>query len=259
MFAQPDGDLAFESWAEPQWVERDGEWVDIDTSLSVGDDGLIRPAAAADVVFSAGGSAPFATMSGSGAEFSLSWLGTLPNGIIDGDSVVYPEVYDGVDLVVRAERKGFSHLLVVKTPKAAKNPAVRDARYIIGGNAKVATADGGVTVSGPQGVVATAPPAQAWDSTRPRQAAAGALSGLDAAVAPSVSTHRAPGATARITDVDVRVESRQLRVSLDAASLDNAAYPLYIDPTLRRGAQQLGSRQQPESRHELPVGHGVAA
>ncbi|HEX5540750.1 MAG TPA: hypothetical protein VFX60_04205 [Micromonospora sp.] len=143
--------------------------MDIDTTLVVGADGLVRPVAStADVVFSPGGAGPFATMTGAGATFSLAWPVALPQGVIDEDTITYPEVHPGVDLVVRAERGGFSHLLVVKTAEAAQNPAVRSAEYLVGGTAEVTEADGGLTISGPDGLLAAAPPAMAWDSAPPQ-------------------------------------------------------------------------------------------
>jgi len=127
VLAQPSGDLVFESWSEPQWAHQNGSWVDVDTTLVVGADGRVRPVAStADVVFSPGGTGPFATMRGAGAEFSLGWPTPLPQGVVQGDTITYPNVYPDVDLVVRAERGGFSHLLVVGAAEAAQNLAVRE-------------------------------------------------------------------------------------------------------------------------------------
>ncbi|WBB46909.1 LamG domain-containing protein [Verrucosispora sp. WMMA2044] len=234
VFAQPSGDFAFESWAEPQWTRQDGDWTEIDTTLQVGQDGLVRPVAStADVVFSSGGAGAFATMTGGGATFSLGWVDPLPQGVIAGDSITYPNVYPDVDLVVRAERGGFSHLLVVKSAAAAANPLVRETRYVVGGSATVSAVGGGVTVSGPEGLLAAAPPAKAWDSTHE---VAGARAGFLADGAPSDprpdrSTARGPADAARTAAVDVQVGDGHMSVSADPELLDAGRFPVFIDPT----------------------------
>lgn len=238
VFALPSGELSFESWATPQWTKRNGSWVKIDTNLVVGDDGLVRPVASlADVAFSPGGDGPFARMSGAGAEFSLAWPEPLPAGVIDGDTITYREVLPGVDLVVRAERGGFSHLLVVKTPEAARNPAVRDAKYLVGGDATVVESQGSVVVSGPEGLLAAAPPAVAWDSRAPQPAGTATKGGLFAGDAPSTpvggvrASTRGPGDDSRRANLHVRVDRREMTISVDPALLTSADFPLFIDPT----------------------------
>ncbi|MFB9851621.1 LamG-like jellyroll fold domain-containing protein [Micromonospora andamanensis] len=234
VFAQPSGDFTFESWAEPQWTRQDGNWTTIDTTLTVGPDGLVRPvASSADVVFSPGGKGAFATMTGGGASFSLGWADPLPPGVIAGDSITYPNVYPDVDLVVRAERGGFSHLLVVKSAAAAANPLVRETEYVVGGTATVSAVGGGVTVSGPEGLLAAAPPARAWDSTLKD---AGSRSGFLVDGAPSHqnlnrSTARGPADSAKTAPVDVRVSDGLLSVSVAPALLDAGRFPIFIDPT----------------------------
>ncbi|HEX5596573.1 MAG TPA: LamG domain-containing protein [Micromonosporaceae bacterium] len=226
----PSGEFEFESWAEPQWVQRGESWVDIDTTLTVSADGLVRPVAStADVVFSSGGAGPFATMAGAGATFSLAWPVALPQGVIEGDTITYPEVHPGVDLVVRAERGGFSHLLVVKTVEAAKNPAVRSAEYIVGGTAELTEADGGLTITGPDGMLAAAPPAVAWDSTPPSDDLTGAASASAGGVAPS--SHEGPSDFAKVAPVEVRIGNKTLTIDADADLLDSGQYPVFIDPT----------------------------
>ncbi|WP_158566268.1 LamG domain-containing protein [Micromonospora craterilacus] len=241
VFAQPSGDFTLESWAEPQWAKRDGSWREIDTTLVVGTDGFVRPvASAADVVFSRGGTGAFASMTGAGASFSLGWPSTLPQGVIADDTITYPSVYPDVDLVVRAERGGFSHLLVVKSAAAADNPLVRETRYVVGGSAEVSVVDGAVTISGPDGLLAAAPPAVAWDSAPPtRTVASGARSAFLAADEPSAfdsdrSTTRGPADSATVAPVDVKVEDGSLTVAAAPEVLDAGHFPVFIDPTYDR-------------------------
>ncbi|MEU7976111.1 LamG domain-containing protein [Micromonospora sp. NPDC049089] len=237
VFAQPSGELTLESWAEPQWAKVGSRWRGIDTTLVVGGDGRVRPVAStADVVFSQGGQGPFATMTGAGADFSLGWPSALPQGVIHGDTITYPNVYPDVDLVVRAERGGFSHLLVVKSAVAAKNPAVRETRFVLGGSADVAVTDNRVTISGPGGLFAAAPPAMAWDSTAATgepsagKRGAGALdSSRERAVASSSVS--GPSDAAAVARVDVRVDKGSLTVAVDPAVLSGTQFPVFIDPS----------------------------
>jgi len=226
VWALPSGEFEFESWAEPKWTRRGGSWVDINTNLVVGDDGLARPVASiANVEFSLGGDGPFARMVDAGGDFSLSWPAPLPKGIIDGDSITYPEVYPGVDLVARAERSGFSHLLVVKSAEAARNPAVRETRYLVGGSASLAEDAGGLRIAGPGGVIAAAPPPMAWDSASVQRPAGSASPHAER------SSVRGPGDTANRAPVGVRVRSKELTVAIDDKFLEAADFPVYIDPT----------------------------
>ncbi|MFI5494721.1 hypothetical protein [Actinoplanes sp. NPDC051859] len=123
--ALPSGTFTFESSIEPERVERSGQWLDVDTNLEPGADGRLHPRAAADVTFSRGGDGPFVVLRGGGADFSLSWSGTLPPGEVSEDRVTYKNVYPDVDLVARALPGGFSHVLVVRTAEAASLPASR--------------------------------------------------------------------------------------------------------------------------------------
>ncbi|MFB9363215.1 LamG domain-containing protein [Actinoplanes nipponensis] len=242
--ALPSGSFSFETYAEPQRVERAGRWIDLDTGLAQGADGRLRPRAAADVTFSAGGAGPFATLREGGSDFSLSWPTALPAGVVSGDTVTYPNVFPDVDLVARALAGGFSHVLVVRTAAAAANPAVRETSYRIGGSATVTEAGDEITIKGPRGIIAGAPPAAAWDSARrAAKPAAALLRGQAREAAPAIaadpSTAAAPGALAERAEVDVRVEGRELKVAVDETLLDaDAQYPVYIDPTYDKAYQK---------------------
>ncbi|MTK01101.1 hypothetical protein FF096_03490 [Micromonospora sp. CP22] len=104
VLAQPDGRLRFESAVEPQRTRRaDGSWVDVDLTLRLGVDGLLRPAASvADVAFSNGGDKPLVELRRGGQSMALSWPGSLPTPTVSGDSATYAEVFPDADLVVRA-------------------------------------------------------------------------------------------------------------------------------------------------------------
>ncbi|GID26058.1 LamG-like jellyroll fold domain-containing protein [Paractinoplanes brasiliensis] len=236
--ALPSGDFSMETYLEPQRIERDDRWIAVDTNLERGADGRFRPRAAADVSFSAGGAGPLATYREGGADFTLTWPAPLPAGVVSGDSVTYPEVHPGADLVVRAVPGGFSHVLVVKNAEAAANPEVRETAYTVGGSATVTETNGEIVVKGPAGVIAGAPPAMAWDSTRqvrePRTAELRRLEpgGLAPLRVAEPSTAKAPSEFARRSGLDVRITGKKLAVSVDEDLLSaQSTFPVYIDPT----------------------------
>jgi hypothetical protein len=232
VLAQPDGRLTFESAVVPQRAKRpDGSWADLDLSLRAGRDGLLRPAVSvADVAFSAGGSGPLVTLTRSGKTLALSWPGTLRAPVVSGDSATYVDVLPEVDLVVRATPTGFTHVLVVKSAKAAADPAVRTMSLAVSGAGElVVRPDGSVLAVAGAVLVARAERAVMWDSS-PR--AGGALSiGQDPAAAES--TAFAAGDGAKTAAVATRVDAAgRLVLVPDARLLDSGAvtFPVFVDP-----------------------------
>ncbi|MET8148291.1 LamG domain-containing protein [Actinoplanes sp. NPDC049668] len=239
-FAEPSGRLTYEAAAVPQRVHRpDGSWADIDVNLAKGEGGLLRPAATlADVRFSAGGSGPLVTMVRDGKKLTMSWPhGSLPAPSVSGDSATYPGVLPDVDLVVRATRTGFTHVLVVKTPKAAANPAVREVKFDLGGDAQTRRLpDGSLQAVAGGTLLALAQAPQMWDSAVPaatsakeRSAPAGQADTRSNAVK---STHAAPGDAARVAKLGTEIDrTGDLVLRPDPRLLGSAAkFPVFIDP-----------------------------
>lgn len=229
-FANPDGTTTAELHTEPVRARSGGTWVDLDLTLRVGADGLVRPRAGAlDVAFSGGGSAPLATIRRNGTSSALSWTGTLPTPTLVGPSATYPEVLPGVDVVVTAVPDGYREVVVVKDRKAASNPAVRQLSLglDITHGRTAPMDDGGYTVVGDNGAeVFTSSRATMWDSrgnAAPQGPRAGAQDGR--AVGPLDNDHVRPVAQG--------VTARAIALTPDASMLDSAdtVYPVYIDPT----------------------------
>ncbi len=238
--AQPDGRLVLESTVEPQRTRLPGgSWADVDLKLHRSADGSVRPAASvADVRFSGGGRGVMATLVRGGSTFSLSWPGLLPVPRVAGDSATYPEVIPGVDLVLRATRTGFSHVLVIRTPQAAQNPALYRIRLGVGGDTRlVQSADGSLRATAPDGaVLASAPPAAMWDSTATVASTPGGAAATDVVTAgatgPDASSPAGPGDTAVIGAVGTEVASDgSLTLVPERALLSRSnSFPVYVDP-----------------------------
>ncbi len=124
--ANPDGTFTRSDSSMPQRVQQQGKWVPIDTTLIRQTDGSWAPkAVVTPVSFTGGGTNSMVTMRSGPDRLSFSWPDALPQPVISGDTATYPEVLSGVDLQLTADASGYSSILVVKTPKAAANPRLR--------------------------------------------------------------------------------------------------------------------------------------
>ncbi|MFC8618598.1 LamG-like jellyroll fold domain-containing protein [Micromonospora purpureochromogenes] len=231
--AQPDGRLRFEAAVVPQRTRKAGRWVDVDLGLARDGEGSWRPSASvADVAFSGGGTGPLVTLRRSGRKMTMSWPGgPLPAPTVSGDSATYADVFTDVDLVVRATPTGFIHALVVKSARAAANPAVREVRFGLGGDAAVSAGpDGRLRAMVGSNVLASSESAVMWDSRV--STGGGRSAALRAGEAPSPSTAAAAGEAARVAPVAVQVAGRDLVLRPDVKLLNapDAVFPLFIDP-----------------------------
>ncbi|MGW0433684.1 LamG-like jellyroll fold domain-containing protein [Micromonospora sp. NPDC003197] len=231
--AQPDGRLRFEAAVVPQRTRKAGNWADVDLGLTQGPDGLWRPlVSVADVAFSSGGTGPLVTFHRGGRTMTMSWPGgALPTPSVSGDSATYANVLPDVDLVVRATWTGFAHVLTIKTPVAAANPAVREVRFGLGGDAQVqAGPDGRLRAMAGQTILASADPAVMWDSRTDVAAPGSAQPQVSSGRLGSTST--TAGDAARVAPVAVEVSESDLVLRPDVTLLDapDAVFPLFVDP-----------------------------
>ncbi|WP_239120921.1 LamG domain-containing protein [Catellatospora chokoriensis] len=234
-YANPDGTRTFESSVVPLRARKaDGSWADVDLALAE-KGGALRPkVSAADVRFSIGGAEPLVTLVKAGKTMTMSWPGNLPAPTVTGDSATYAGVLPDVDLVVRATHTGFTHVLVIKTPAAAANPAVRQIQFGIGGDAKLQARSGGRMVAQAGNVVLAAAQAPVmWDSKDDTPAAAQRRSALGAELAggTGISSAVAPGDRAGIAPVQATPTAGGLTLAPDTKLLsDPANFPVYVDP-----------------------------
>lgn len=234
VFAEPSGQLTYEAAAVPQRVHRaDGSWADIDLRLGRAGDGTLRPVASvADVRFSAGGKAALVTLVRDGKTMTIGWpLGPLPAPVVSGDTATYADVLPDIDLMVRATRTGFTHVLAVKTPKAAANPAIRTLRFGLGGNARATRLpDGSLRATAGYVLLARAAAPAMWDSSLPRRNAA-------PGTADAKSDHKRPGDAARVGNLKTEITREgDLLLRPDPSLLGtDATFPVFIDPEWSTG------------------------
>ncbi|MFJ4780280.1 FG-GAP-like repeat-containing protein [Streptomyces sp. NPDC088762] len=181
VWANPDGTLTQNHALVPVRVYRGGKLVDADTTLAKAAGGRIAPAATAvGLSFSGGGTGALVTMRKDGRDVSLTWPKPLPAPKLDGNTATYANILDGVDLRVVADVNGFSHQIVVKTRKAAENPALATLDFGLEGKGVTLRkeANGELRALDPTGkAVFSAAKPQMWDSGAEKilpQATAGA-------------------------------------------------------------------------------------
>ncbi|MFI8960839.1 DNRLRE domain-containing protein [Streptomyces sp. NPDC053493] len=274
-WALPDGQLRTQTYALPQRAKNAaGHWAPIDNTLkrsAKAPRGLgVAPAnAAVPVRFSSGsadasranrsyarapqpGETLLAEVRFPGHTIDFSWPGTLPEPVLDGPRALYSEVLPGVDLLLVArDEGGFGQLLIVKTPEAAKNPALAKVGY--GLRSATATFHNDPEHSRVQVLdkagkeVASLPTPFAWDSNgrdaelpagTPQRTATGSpadvlkLSGLSGIE---------PGTKAAQLPVALTGEGTgTARIELDVAgtgllSRKDVKFPLFVDPTMTPG------------------------
>ncbi|MFJ8231508.1 LamG-like jellyroll fold domain-containing protein [Streptomyces sp. NPDC094448] len=255
-YANPDGSsFRLEQSVTPVRVRaRNGSWTKPDPTLERQPDGTLRPrAAAVGVTLSGGGDgAGLVKITRDGRTLGLGWPGKLPKPVLDGASALYPDVRPGVDLRMTVTAEGFREVLVVKTPKAAADPALKKITFSTEVNRlKITRTEGGgmAAVDDNATKVFTVPPARMWDSSG---AAAANRAGT-----PSPGTRTAPQGTAPdpaaaldtapesgplpgsdLAELPISVAEDRISFVPDAALLkktDPAAFPLYIDPIVSWG------------------------
>ncbi|MFJ9898498.1 LamG-like jellyroll fold domain-containing protein [Streptomyces sp. NPDC091280] len=231
--ANPDGTFTTTEYVQAVRTRVDGRWTDIDTTLVRQRNGTLAPKAALTAMsFSGGGGTTFATIEKDGHALSLDWPTRLPAPKIDGSTATYPNVLDGVDLKVTASAEGFSHVLVVKTAKAAADPALTELQLPFDTDSVTLAEDwhGGLTATDPGagGAVFEAPQPVMWDSSH----------GTEQAPAAAESTQTPPEG-AQIADVGVDVSSDTMTLTPNADLLTDAdtVYPVYIDPVVKTASR----------------------
>jgi hypothetical protein len=275
--AEPNGTEVATDNVLPVRVHSGGRWVPVNTSLRRVGAGFAPTAIPGDTVtFSRGGTGPMAVISASGTSLALSWPGTLPAPVVAGSSATYPNVLPGVDLVLTATSSvsgGFSEVLVIRRPAAARDPGLASLalRVTTSGTAALReTAGGGLAaamIRGGGSYVAV-PPAM-WDSSwvapgaaTVRSAAASARSvgaNLAAEGTGPRSSATGPASGARLARVGARVsaDGTTLALTPDQRMLTSPStqFPVYIDPGFQVVTDTGDSQDYDPVQSECPESH----
>ncbi|MFE2866602.1 FG-GAP-like repeat-containing protein [Embleya sp. NPDC059259] len=247
VWANPSGTFTQESATRPVRVWRGGTLVPADDTLAPVQGGRLAPKAAMmGLTFSPGGNGPLAELTKGGRRIALSWPTALPKPVVEGDSATYPEVLPGVDLKVVANVDDFAHYVVVKTPEAAKNPALATLKFGLdatGLNIVEGTA-GELRALDPTGqAVFTAPKPQMWAAGRNDPPPATAQAPAEARTSAAITPENDPPADptdgfdpgAKHADLGVKLTGKTLELTPDQGLLTAAdtKFPVVIDPVWR--------------------------
>lgn len=230
VFANPDGTFTMVQNALPVRVKQGNRWAPVDATLRVYRDGTVRPVATTvPVVLSGGGSTPLARVGWRGTEFAMSWPGTLPAPVLVGDTATYRNVLPDVDLVVTVDSLGFSEVVVVKTPAAAKHKELATLRLptsTVGLTQKVDKAGNISHVDAAGSTVFQAGTPLMWDSST------GDVGARGFAATSNPGRH----ATMRTT-----AAADGLAITPDQGMLTDPGtkFPVYLDPSVRFTGSRL--------------------
>ncbi|WP_121175646.1 RICIN domain-containing protein [Streptomyces sp. 1114.5] len=249
--ANPNGTLTTVDNSQPVRTKRDNTWTDLDPTLKPNADGSVSPAVASiPVWFSGGGTGPMATISTTdGKKLSVGAPFALPKPVLNGATATYQNVLPEVDLQLTAlPVGGWRDVIVVRTPQAAANPALKSLRFPI--TAQGLTAGSGehgqIDVKDDTGAVRFRSPAPLqWDSSTSASGAkvavpqgtkvaafAAAPAADPTASADAPSTAEAPGDGAIVAAIGSRVSGGAIELTPDQNALGSGTGPWYLDPTL---------------------------
>lgn len=246
-YANPDGiSFTLEDSAVPVRVQDGSGWTAPDATLEMRSDGSVGPkAAAVELSFSGGGDgSELVRIEREGKTLGLGWAGELPKPVLEGDSALYSEVLPGVDLQLTASVEGFREVLIVKSAEAAASDELAAVTFALdtAGLDVKETAGGGMQAVDGDGVsVFRSPQAQMWDSagTAKQSSVSTQLATAESVTAEetddgSSDTDGADGPSngSALALLPLDVSDDELALTPDADLIENATYPLYIDPTV---------------------------
>ncbi|MBW5482306.1 ricin-type beta-trefoil lectin domain protein [Streptomyces bambusae] len=236
-FANPDGTLTSDTAPVPERVkDAAGKWRGIDATLRLQADGSVAPVAVPSrLAFSGGGTGPMAAVTtADGKKFALKAPFPLPRPTLNGDSALYREVLPNVDLELRATTLGgWRQILVVRTPEAAANPAVKKLQFGVETEGLTVSADsaGNLKAADAQGRTRfSAPTPMMWDSATSTPKASGARAMAAEGEPAQASSTDGPGAGAAVRKIAATADAKGIQLVPDAALLSQGTGPWYIDP-----------------------------
>ncbi|MFH9662870.1 DNRLRE domain-containing protein [Streptomyces sp. NPDC017248] len=244
-WARPDGLMTKRLYSSPIRARVDGTWRPVDPTLRRTEAGWEPKAANTRMVFSAGSGkrkesgrasraqvrhaslqtaatdtgTPLATLyvGGGNDPIQLTWPDAIPTPIVDGNRILYPEIFPGGDLVLTADDDGFGQVLVLKNPQAAADPHVQQLAYGLHSPSlafRLDPASGMVSAEDGQGdEVAVSPTPLMWDSSGQPAVTDGTVGASAQPTAPetpdpSGSVSEAPSDTASPTEDSVESDEQ---------------------------------------------------
>lgn len=240
-YATPDGNLTQRQATLPIWTRHGSVWRKTDTAVTSHEDGTLGPTSSFGIAFSKGGDGPLVAMDRGGKKLALTWPGTLPEPVVEGNTALYKAVLPGVDLKLIAEVNGFAQHLLVTTPEAAANPALKTIKLAVTSEGVTLDDDAAdrLLAKDPDGnIVFSAPKPKMWEQPAEPEAPAPTVKTTSTATAFSSAALATDTETPDLqhAPVSADVTGNTLTLTPDPALLANAnQFPLVIDPIFTGG------------------------
>ncbi|MHA7619462.1 LamG-like jellyroll fold domain-containing protein [Cellulosimicrobium cellulans] len=242
VYATPEGFTRVETSATAVRTDINGSWEPIDTTVIAGERGLEVVAPALEMEFSDGtGTSPLARIVRDGHELTFDVPFDLTPAVVQGSQITYPQILEGVDLVVSVDEDGtgFSEVLRVESPEAAANPALAELSFPVTTTQGlgISAAGGGFEAVDESGErVFTSPTPLMWDSSSSLADAAASRLTARTAVSSAALEDRAaaPLSGDRVAEMPADLGTGVVTVAPDPDMLTDprTRWPIYIDPSI---------------------------
>ncbi|HWH00397.1 MAG TPA: LamG-like jellyroll fold domain-containing protein [Pilimelia sp.] len=170
VFANPDGTLTEERALAPVRVRQGDRWLPVDLTLHRRADGSVAPRTHPRGLRFSGAAAgagehEVVTLGTGEQRTGVAWTGPLPEPVLDGNTVTYPDVKPGVDLVFRAHATGYEQHFVVRHRAGLAHVARLALPMRTGGLALADDGHGGLVFTDRRGrAVGRAQAPEMWDA-----------------------------------------------------------------------------------------------
>ncbi|MEU7174586.1 LamG-like jellyroll fold domain-containing protein [Micromonospora tulbaghiae] len=175
LFANSDGTLTEEQSLAPVRVRQGAKWAPVDLTLERRADGSVAAKAHPRGLSFAGatkaaGEHEVVSVGTGGERTGLAWSGPLPEPVLDGRTITYPDIRPGMDLVFKAHATGYEQHFVVKNRAGLAQVRKLSLPMRTGKLSAVSDGMGGLLLKNARGrQVGRAQTPLMWDATVARQ------------------------------------------------------------------------------------------
>ncbi|MFJ3932718.1 DNRLRE domain-containing protein [Streptomyces sp. NPDC090029] len=267
-WALPGGRFRLVQHSDTFRAKVDGVWKPIDTTLERVEGGYAPKAVNDPLLFSAGTAkaddrasralgraaltpaepgTPTGTwtelvrLTSEGHDIVVRWPGVLPEPVVDGSRALYRDVRPDIDLLLTARDGGYSHVLILHTQEASRDPLLAELTYRLESpdlSFRLDEASSVVTAHDTEGEeIAAAPTPYLWDSAGERRVTLGEPSPLVRPADPVLGLQGLAGPQPGTHDAVLKagLDGGVYRIEVPRRFLDDedTVYPVFVDPSFK--------------------------